>query len=130
VRVNDQAMRGRLVPDTGFLLSTSAGPVECMLEWDRGTETTARLTEKLVLYRTAESRLRSNSRQPRSVLFVVPGPGRVETLEKAFRAFAAERDQRNGDYQVSLRLLATARRDRPRPAAVRSPGPGVVVDRP
>ena len=101
-RVNDQAMHGRVMPDTGFLLSTPAGPVECLLEWDRGTETTARLTEKLVLYRTAESRLRHNSRQPRSVLFVVPGRGRVETLQKAFEAFAAERDQRNGLYQVSL----------------------------
>lgn len=100
-RVNDQAMRRRLVPDTGFLLSTSAGPVECLLEWDRGTETTARLTEKLVLYRTAESRL-SHRRKPCSVLFVVPGPGRVETLHNAFRAFAVERDERNGLFQVSL----------------------------
>lgn len=101
-RVNDRAMHGRLIPDTAFLLSTPARPVECLLEWDRGTETTARLTEKLLLYRTAENRLRNSGRKPCSVLFVVPGPGRVETLRNAFRAFAVERDQRNGLYQVSL----------------------------
>ncbi len=101
-RVNDKQMHGSLIPDTGFLLATPAGPVECLLEWDRGTETTARLTEKLVLYRTAESRLRYGSRAPCSVLFVVPGQGRVETLHNAFGAFAERRDQRAGAYQVSL----------------------------
>jgi hypothetical protein len=101
-RVNDKQMRGSLIPDTGFLLGTPAGPVECLVEWDRGTETTARLAEKLVLYRTAESRLRYGSREPCSVLFVVPSQGRVETLHRAFRAFAEQRDQRTGAYQVSL----------------------------
>ena len=101
-RVNDKLMRRSLVPDSAFLLSTPAGPVECLLELDRGTETTARLAEKLILYRTAESRLDHRRRQPCSVLFVVPGPGRVETLHNAFRILVEERDKRSGVYQVSL----------------------------
>jgi hypothetical protein len=100
-RVNDKLMRRSLVPDSTFLLATAAGPVECMLELDRGTETTARLAEKLILYRTAESRLDHRRRRPCSVLFAVPGPGRVETLHNAFRILAAERDKRTSSYQVS-----------------------------
>jgi len=33
------------IPDCGFFLETAAGPIECYLEWDRGTETLPRLTD-------------------------------------------------------------------------------------
>jgi hypothetical protein len=45
-----------LRPDAAFLLETSAGPIECYLEWDRGTETQACLEEKLEHYRIARER--------------------------------------------------------------------------
>jgi hypothetical protein len=35
------------IPDAGFQLSTPAGRVECLLEWDRGTESGSVLREKL-----------------------------------------------------------------------------------
>jgi Replication-relaxation len=82
---------GDLRPDTGFLLEVPAGAIECVLEWDRGTETQARLTEKLYGYRLAEGRLRAS--EPRTVLFVVPGAGRVRTLQRAYDAFKHERER-------------------------------------
>jgi hypothetical protein len=82
---------GDLRPDTGFLLHVPAGAVECVLEWDRGTETQARLTEKLYGYRLAEGRLRAS--EPRTILFVVPGAGRVQTLQRAYAAFEHERER-------------------------------------
>jgi Replication-relaxation len=74
----------RLRPDTGFILETSAGVIECWLEWDRGTETEARLQEKLRGYWRAEQHLRVFSAEPRNILFVVPGAGRVATLRRAY----------------------------------------------
>jgi Replication-relaxation len=82
---------GELRPDTGFLLDVPAGAIEYVLEWDRGTETQARLTEKLYGYRLAEGRLRAS--EPRTVLFVVPGVGRVRTLQRAYDAFKHERER-------------------------------------
>jgi hypothetical protein len=84
----------RLRPDAGFVLDVGAGPVDCYLEWDRGTETQARLAEKLEHYRLAEGRLRDQVRM-RNVLFVVPGQRRVETLRRAWRAFAPKRERRD-----------------------------------
>jgi hypothetical protein len=83
--------KGDLRPDTGFLLDVPAGAIECVLEWDRGTETQARLTEKLYGYRLAEGRLRTS--EPRTILFVVPGAGRVQTLQRAYAAFEQERER-------------------------------------
>jgi Replication-relaxation len=82
---------GDLRPDTGFLLHVPAGAIECVLEWDRGTETQARLTEKLYGYQLAEGRLRTS--EPRTILFVVPGAGRVQTLQRAYAAFEHERER-------------------------------------
>jgi len=45
--------RPRLVPDAGFLLSTPAGVVDCVLEWDRGTEAGSVLERKLRRYSKA-----------------------------------------------------------------------------
>jgi hypothetical protein len=82
---------GDLRPDAGFLLDMPAGAIECVLEWDRGTETQARLTEKLYGYRLAEGRLRTS--EPRTILFVVPGVGRVQTLQRGYAAFEHERER-------------------------------------
>jgi Replication-relaxation len=82
---------GDLRPDTGFLLDVPTGAIECVLEWDRGTETQARLTEKLYGYRLAEGRLRAS--ESRNILFVVPGAGRVQTLQRAYAAFEHERER-------------------------------------
>ena len=82
---------GDLRPDMGLLLDVPAGAIECVLEWDRGTETQARLTEKLYGYRLAEGRLRAS--EPRNILFGVPGVGRVQTPQRAYAAFKQERDR-------------------------------------
>lgn len=82
---------GDLRPDASFLLDMPAGAIECVLEWDRGTETQARLTEKLYGYRLAEGRLRTS--EPRTILFVVPGAGRVQTLQRAYAALEHERQR-------------------------------------
>lgn len=81
---------GRVVPDTAFLLATPAGGVECVLEWDRGTETRAQLAGKLDLYNNTEATRRTRWRLPYSVLLVVPGPGRVETLRRAYQDARAD----------------------------------------
>jgi protein involved in plasmid replication-relaxation len=75
-----------LVPDTGFMLTTSAGVIDCVVEWDRGTEPGAVLERKLRMYRKAAGR----SRDRRRVLFVVPSARRAATLAQA-AARAAER---------------------------------------
>jgi len=87
---------GRVLPDAGIRLETSAGPIECYLEWDRGTETQERLAEKLLAYRRAEARLSGASAQPRCILVVVPGERRLETLRRAYR-----------DYELRLKRRAS-----------------------
>ena len=83
-----------MLPDAGFYLETWAGPIECYLEWDRATETQERLAEKLLAYRLAEAELFEDGERPRSVLLVVPGPRRLETLRRAYQDFAHERERR------------------------------------
>jgi hypothetical protein len=73
----------RLRPDCGFVLDTAAGAIECWLEWDRGTETQARLESKLHGYWKAEHHLSLVDPELRNILFVVPGKGRIETLRRA-----------------------------------------------
>lgn len=67
-----------LIPDAGFLFSTGSGVVDCVLEWDRGTEPGSVLEHKLRLYRKAAGRA-----EERCVLFVVPSTRRMRTLEAA-----------------------------------------------
>jgi Replication-relaxation len=88
----------RLRPDAGFILEMQAGAIECWLEWDRCTETAERLQEKLRGYWRAEHHLRLFAPEPRNILFVVPGAGRIETLRRAYaqlREAEAERVRQN-----------------------------------
>ncbi|MGA8353475.1 MAG: replication-relaxation family protein [Solirubrobacteraceae bacterium] len=94
---------GQLVrPDAGLILNAPAGAVECFLEWDRGTEPQQQLETKIERYRAAESRMHDHTRMC-SVLFVVPGSGRIETLRRAYAALESERERRRQDiHLVSL----------------------------
>jgi hypothetical protein len=77
--LKDQMPDGvELIPDAGFLLTTPAGVVDCVVEWDRGTEPGSVLERKLRMYRKAGGR----SRERRCVLFIVPGARRARTLEE------------------------------------------------
>jgi hypothetical protein len=83
VRAAGGGLERRVRPDARLLLQTPAGAaIECLLEWDRATEPGERLAEKLARYRVAERKLRYHDREPRSILFVVPGDGRLETLRR------------------------------------------------
>lgn len=87
----------RLVrPDAGLILDVHDGPIECFLEWDRATETQARLAEKIEHYQIAEAKLHDET-QMCSVLFVVPGPGRIETLRRAYEALEPKRERHRQD---------------------------------
>ena len=70
--------------------------MECVLEWDRGTEPRSVLGEKLDHYRLLDTSL-GGDRQPRSVLFVVPGLGRVRSLRRAFVELEPKREYRRQD---------------------------------
>lgn len=96
----NERRRGRVLPDAGFYLETPAGPIECYLEWDRATETQQRLTEKLLAYRRAEAELFDDAKPPRCVLFVVPGPRRLETVRRAYQDFEHERARRGSRGSV------------------------------
>ena len=82
-RAAAERLEQRVRPDARLLLQTAAGAaIECLVEWDRATEAGERLAEKLRRYRTAERKLRYHDRDARSILFVVPGEGRLETLRR------------------------------------------------
>jgi hypothetical protein len=85
-----------LRPDAAFLLDVPAGPIHCVLEWDRSTETQARLAEKLDNYRISDTGWRDDG-QPTSVLFVVPSLGRVKTLRRALMDVEPELERRRQD---------------------------------
>jgi Replication-relaxation len=78
-------------PDAGIILDVPAGPIECFLEWDRATETQERLQEKIEHYQIAETKLH-DATQMCSVLFVVPGQGRITTLRRAYMALEPKRE--------------------------------------
>jgi hypothetical protein len=96
-----ERMRGKVRPDAEILLATARGPIDLHLEWDRATETLDRLDEKLRRYRMAEYKLHYEDEEPRSVLFVVPGPRRLQNLRK----LGTDLD-RNGTWPI---LATTAR---------------------
>jgi hypothetical protein len=82
-RAAAERLEQRVRPDARLLLQTAAGAaIECLVECDRATEPGERLAEKLRRYRIAERKLRYHDREPRSVLFVVPGEGRLKTLRR------------------------------------------------
>jgi hypothetical protein len=89
-------------PDAGLVLETARGPVECYLEWDRGTETGERLIWKLDGYRLAEGRLHFDATEACNVLFVVPGPGRIATLRRGYEELEPRRDR----HRESSRLVS------------------------
>lgn len=94
--VKDQMPDGvGLVPDTGFLLCTPVGVVDCVVELDRGTEPGSVLEHKLRMYRKAAGR----SRDRCCVLFVVPSSRRTQTLEAA-NTRAADRSQYDEAWPV------------------------------
>jgi Replication-relaxation len=93
-----------LRPDCGFILETQLGVIECWLEWDRGTETAQRLKEKLRSYSSAEHHLQLFSEEPRNILFVVPGPGRIETLRRAYTQLQQEEDERVSRDRWAIRF--------------------------
>jgi hypothetical protein len=76
-----EKMRGSLRPDAELILLAPAGPVDLLLEWDRGTEPLERLEEKVHRYRTAERKLYEYP-GPRSVLFGVRGRRRLDNLRE------------------------------------------------
>jgi hypothetical protein len=102
----------RLRPDAGLVLDTAAGEIECWLEWDRGTETQARLESKLRGYWKAEHQLRLFEPEPRNILFVVLGSGRIETLRRGLAHVQEEeqervrRDRWHIPFQASWPMLA------------------------
>jgi hypothetical protein len=102
----------RLRPDAGLVLDAAAGAIECWLEWDRGTETQERLASKLHGAWNAEHHLRLVEPEPRNILFVVPGSGRIETLRRALAHEQQEerervrRDRWHIPFQPSWPMLA------------------------
>ena len=88
-----EKMRGTLRPDAELILTAPAGPVDLLLEWDRGTETLERLEEKLHRYRTAERKLYEYP-GPRSILIVVPGRRRLDNLHDLCSALG------DGSWQI------------------------------
>jgi hypothetical protein len=104
-RLADSSQHGRPIPDAGFFLETAAGPIECYLEWDRGTETLARLTHKLKLYWHAE--VHSSERGHINVLFVLPTERRLRALVDSVAADTERRRQaRDNWFTPSWPLLA------------------------
>jgi hypothetical protein len=70
-------------PDGAFELVCPAGSIECYLEWDSGTETRQRLHDKLLAYLQVHELWDYKQWPPLNLLFVVPGAGRLATLEGA-----------------------------------------------
>jgi hypothetical protein len=70
-------------PDAGFELVSSAGSVECYLEWDRATETKERLRDKLRAYLSVHEVWEYNEWPPLNLHVVVPTAARLATLEAA-----------------------------------------------
>lgn len=102
-------MRGTVRPDVELLLLTPAGPIDLLLEWDRGTQTQARLQEKLHRYRIAEDKLRHEDPEPRCLLFVVPGRRRLHALrDSCAAAFNSE-----GAWPIVATTTADLRREGP-----------------
>ena len=92
-----------LMPDAGFLVSP-AGVVDCVLEWDRGTEPGTVLEHKLRRYRKAAG----YSRRERCLLVVVPSARRVRTLAEA-AAQAANAAMRSDGWPVFVATMPELR---------------------
>ncbi len=87
----------RVVPDAAVRLVTDAGPIDCVLEWDRATEPSNVLEGKLFQYRTY------GAEQNRcSVLFVVPSERRARTLYQALATVDQRRPQTRQGWPIKL----------------------------
>jgi hypothetical protein len=93
-RLDTTGLHEAPIPDCVFFLETSIGPIECYLEWDRGTETLERLTAKLRSYWYTEA---LTHERVVNVLLVVPSERRLQALVDAVAADAKCRreDERN-----------------------------------
>lgn len=98
-------------PDAGFQLVCLAGAIECYLEWDRGTETKAGLLEKLYAYLQVHDPMRYWQWPSLNLLFVVPGTGRLATLEAALADVRADADARRYDFFTGWGLVAATAHD-------------------
>jgi hypothetical protein len=113
-RAAAERLEQRVRPDARLLLQTAAGAaIECLLEWDRATEPGERLAEKLARYRLAERKLRYHDREPRSVLFVVPGEGRLETLRRLPVPGRDDSSASLGRWPIFATSVRALRRDGP-----------------
>lgn len=82
-RLNEDEDLSSPRPDGAFEFVCPAGSIECYLEWDRGTETRQRLHDKLRAYLQVHELWDYKQWAPLNLLFVVPGEGRLSTLEAA-----------------------------------------------
>ncbi len=113
-RAAAERLEQRVRPDAALLLQTAAGAViECYLEWDRATEPGERLAEKIARYRIAERKLRYHDREPRSILFVVPGEGRLETLRRLPAPGSDDGHPALGRWPILATTVPALRRDEP-----------------
>ena len=87
-RLDSTRLHEAPIPDCCFFLETSIGPIECYLEWDRGTETLERLTGKLRSYWYTEA---LTHERVVNLLFVVPSGRRLRALVDAVAADAKRR---------------------------------------
>jgi Replication-relaxation len=111
-RAATERLERRVRPDARLLLQTAVGAdIECLIEWDRATEPAERLAEKLHRYRIAERKLRYHDREPRSILFVVPGHGRLETLRCLPAPCSDESSTARERWPVFATTVAALRRD-------------------
>lgn len=113
-RAAAERLEQRVRPDARLLLQTAGGAIiECLIEWDRATEPSERLAEKLHRYRIAERKLRYHHREPRSVLFVVPGEGRLETLRHLRVPGSDDSSTSPERWPIFATTVSTLRRDGP-----------------
>ena len=113
-RAAAERLEQRVRPDARLLVQTAAlAAIECLVEWDRATEPAERLAEKLARYRIAERKLRHHDGEPRSVLFVVPGEGRLETLRRLPVPGRDDSSASLGRWPILATTTPTLRRDGP-----------------
>jgi Replication-relaxation len=112
-RAAAERLEKRVRPDARLLLRTAAGAlIECLVELDRATEPGERLTEKFTRYRVAERKLRYHDHEPRSILFVVPGDRRLETLRR-LPVPGSDDGSPLGRWPILATTLSALRRDGP-----------------
>jgi hypothetical protein len=113
-RAAAERLEQRVRPDARLLLQTAVGAaIECLLEWDRATESEERLAEKLRRYRVAERKLRYHDRDPRSILFVVPAEGRLKTLRRLPAPGSDDGSRASGRWPIYATTVPALRRAGP-----------------